>query len=163
MTDVSGRYQLRASAREQTLAPYLELRAGRLESYNAHLRTLPCYALYERYNGHPPLQLSQLQFLHSRVDEAHALLKQCTNEDWKGCLQATPLLLDHPLNEQMSKFAAEDDAVPAHTYDDEPLRPSRSLPIFPRLSRLRPFAPDSPPSHHLPVTPNLNDGPNGFL
>lgn len=85
-------------ARDQVIITFRQLKAARFEAHVAYLQTLPCYSLYQRYHGNPPLQPSQLQLLHSQIGQASAIFKAGVDEDWRRSCLRYPEVLDYYFN-----------------------------------------------------------------
>jgi hypothetical protein len=60
-----------------------------------YLQTLPCYTLYHRYGGQPPIAPAQLQALHHQILTANAAFKAGVDEDWRRSCMEYPKVLDY--------------------------------------------------------------------
>ena len=62
-------------ARNQIISTFHELKTVRYQRHVEYVQSIPCYTLYHRYQGHPPLPPDQLHVLHSRIQQANAIYK----------------------------------------------------------------------------------------
>ncbi|KAK5133614.1 hypothetical protein LTR08_007562 [Meristemomyces frigidus] len=101
------------NARDQVMSTFQQLRLARYQLHLAYLQSLPCFTLYYRYNGQPPMmQPAQLHMLHSQITQANALFKQGVDEDWRrSCLQY-PEVLDYYFNRV--GYVLPDETDPSH-------------------------------------------------
>lgn len=59
------------------------------------LQTIPCFTLYQKYRGNPPLQPAQLNLLHSQIGQAQAIFQAGLDEDWRRSCLRYPEVLDY--------------------------------------------------------------------
>lgn len=59
------------------------------------MQTLPCYQLYKRFHGNPPIHPSQLQILVTQIGHAVAIVRSGRDDDWRRVWSLYPLVLDH--------------------------------------------------------------------
>lgn len=82
-------------ARNQIIHTFQQLKAARYQAHVAYLQTIPCYTLYQTYNGRPPLLPAQIAVLHGQINQANQIFKQGIDDDWRrSCLQY-PEVLDY--------------------------------------------------------------------
>ena len=82
-------------AREQVLLTFNQLKTARYEAHLAYLQTLPCYALYQKFHGNPPLQAQQFYTLQTQINHAQGIYKAGVDEDWRRSCLRYPEVLDY--------------------------------------------------------------------
>ncbi|KAK5125942.1 hypothetical protein LTR85_011297 [Meristemomyces frigidus] len=85
-------------ARNQVMVTFHQLRQLRYQAHVGYLQSLPCFTLYYRYNGQPPIQPAQLHLLHTQISQANAIFKQGVDEDWRRSCLRYPDVLDYYFN-----------------------------------------------------------------
>ena len=100
------------NARSHVVDTFNQLRLDRYQSHVAYLQSLPCFTLYYRYNGQPPMHPTQLHILHSQITQANALFKQGVDEDWRRSCMRYPEVLDHYFNRVV--LTMPDNIAPSH-------------------------------------------------
>ncbi|KAI7539706.1 hypothetical protein KC331_g9596 [Hortaea werneckii] len=98
-------------ARDQVISTFHQLRGARYQAHLAYLQSLPCFTLYYRYNGAPPIHPTQLQLLHSQIQQANMLFKQGVDEDWRRSCLRYPEVLDYYFD--LVQFQVPSDRDPA--------------------------------------------------
>lgn len=92
---ISSRDWVLNHARNQIIHTFQQLKAARYQAHVAYLQTIPCYTLYQTYNGRPPLLPAQIAVLHGQINQANHIFKQGIDDDWRrSCLQY-PEVLDY--------------------------------------------------------------------
>ncbi|TKA34214.1 hypothetical protein B0A50_00194 [Salinomyces thailandicus] len=82
-------------ARDQIITTFHHLRTTRYHAHLAYLQTLPCFTLYHRFNGAPPIHPTQLQVLHAQIQQANGVFRQGVDEDWRRSCLRYPEVLDY--------------------------------------------------------------------
>ncbi|TKA70626.1 hypothetical protein B0A55_07580 [Friedmanniomyces simplex] len=82
-------------ARNNIISTFHALRAARHQQHLAYLQSLPCYTLYHRYAGQPPIPPAQLATLHAQMQHANTLFQQGVDDDWRRCCMEYPRVLDY--------------------------------------------------------------------
>jgi len=82
-------------ARNQIISTFNALKSARHQRLLQDLQTIPCYTLYMRWRGNPPLPADQLHILHSRIQQANAYYKAGIDEDWRQSCLRYPEVLDY--------------------------------------------------------------------
>lgn len=82
-------------ARDDVVFAYNRLASARNEAHSAYLQTLPCYSLYEKYKGTPPLQPAQLYSLQSQINAADQVFRAGIDDDWRRSVLRYPEVLDY--------------------------------------------------------------------
>lgn len=84
-------------ARNAVIGTFHQLREARFQHHQNFLQTLPCYTLYFRWNGNPPIDPSHLHILHSQIQQANMQYQQMVDEDWRRSCLRYPEVLDYYL------------------------------------------------------------------
>jgi hypothetical protein len=82
-------------ARNQIIATFHQLRAARHQAHVAYLQTLPCFTLYQRWHGNPPIAPNQLHILNTQIQQANAAYRAGVDEDWRRSCLRYPEVLDY--------------------------------------------------------------------
>ena len=82
-------------ARNQIIHTFEQLKAARKQAHYAYLQTIPCFTLYQKYRGNPPLQPAQLHLLHSQIGQAQSIFQAGVDEDWRRSCLRYPEVLDY--------------------------------------------------------------------
>lgn len=82
-------------AKYQVIQTFQQLKAARHQAHVGYLQTLPCYTIYQRYRGNPPLDAAQLNQLHQQVSHAQAIYQAGVDEDWRRSCMKYPEILDY--------------------------------------------------------------------
>lgn len=82
-------------ARNEILSIFQELKSQRYQAHQAYLQTIPCYSLYQRFHGRPPVSQFQLQSLQQQISHAQEIYKAGVNEDWRRSCMKYPDVLDY--------------------------------------------------------------------
>ncbi|KAK4915750.1 hypothetical protein LTR49_016119 [Elasticomyces elasticus] len=99
-------------ATNAVLSTFHAMRRARYAQHLAYLQTLPCYTLYHRYGGQPPIPPAQLATLHAQMQHANGVFKQGVDEDWRRSCMEYPKVLDYYFGLLDVRFPSErDDAV----------------------------------------------------
>ncbi|EMD00680.1 hypothetical protein BAUCODRAFT_47978, partial [Baudoinia panamericana UAMH 10762] len=83
------------NARNQVINTFEQLRAARYHQHLQYLQMLPCYTIYMKYNGAPPMPHHQLHALQSQIAHANVALKAGVDEDWRNSCMQYPRILDY--------------------------------------------------------------------
>lgn len=71
------------------------LKKMRVDAHNSYLQRLPCFTIYQRHQGNPPLHPSQIQQLQMQIAQANEIFKQGIDEDWRNSCLRYPDVLDY--------------------------------------------------------------------
>ncbi|KAF2122842.1 hypothetical protein BDV96DRAFT_8996 [Lophiotrema nucula] len=82
-------------SRNHILNAFEKLSSARKQAFAAYLSTLPNYAIFMQYNGHPPIHSTDLSQLKACIIEAQAELKRGINADWRASVLRYPEVLDY--------------------------------------------------------------------
>ena len=114
-------------ARDQVLHTFQQLKQARYEAHVAYLQTLPCYTLYQKYRGNPPLQQSQLSMLQHQIGQAQSIFQSGVDEDWRRCCLRYPEVLDYFFNLVEIDFPDDRDSTVREPKFGSPLKQTRKL------------------------------------
>lgn len=95
LTETCFRQWVINHARNQIINTFEQLKAARKQAHYAYLQTIPCFTLYQKYRGNPPLQPAQLHLLHSQIGQAQAIFQAGVDEDWRRSCLRYPEVLDY--------------------------------------------------------------------
>ena len=82
-------------ARNEVLAIFQELKNDRRNQHLAYLQTIPCFSLYQKFHGSPPVHPLQLQRLQQQISQAQDIYKSGVDQDWQRSCMKYPDVLDH--------------------------------------------------------------------
>lgn len=85
-------------ARNEVMSIFQELKNARRQAHVAYLHTIPCFSLYQKFHGSPPVHPMQLQSLQQQISHAQELYKSGVDEDWRRSCLKYPDVLDHFFN-----------------------------------------------------------------
>jgi hypothetical protein len=71
------------------------MKDARLVNHDAYTKALPYFAVYEQYNGHPPLNPHIIANLRRQLHEADVDLRRNIDSDWRQCVVRYPEVLNH--------------------------------------------------------------------
>jgi len=71
------------------------MKEARLANHDAYIKALPYFAIYEQYNGHPPINPHVLSTLRRQLHEAEVDLRRNIDSDWRQCVVRYPEVLTH--------------------------------------------------------------------
>lgn len=117
-------------ARNQIITTFQQLRAMRVEAHRNYIQTLPYYTLYQRYNGHPPMERAQLQIMHNQIHQANSTLRQGIDQDWRTSCLRYPEVLDYYFSLVDVDFPRDSDSViqqPVFNGDRKPPATTRRI------------------------------------
>jgi hypothetical protein len=72
-----------------------QMKQVRIANYNALVKSLPYWPIYEQYHGRPPLHPQVLANLQRQLHEADVDLRRSIDADWKTCVVRYPDVLVH--------------------------------------------------------------------
>ncbi|OQO10172.1 hypothetical protein B0A48_04529 [Cryoendolithus antarcticus] len=98
-------------ARNSVINTFAQLKAARAQAHIAYLQTLPCYTLFQRYGGNPPLPPQQLALLHTQISNANGIFRQGIDEDWRRSCLRYPEVLDYYFSLVEVSFPDEQDSM----------------------------------------------------
>ena len=82
-------------ARNTVLDAFHKQKGARYRAHAAYLQTLPCFTLFQKWHGDPPINPSQLQVLHQQINQAQAMYKAGVDADWRRSCLRYPEVLDY--------------------------------------------------------------------
>ncbi|KAF2261960.1 hypothetical protein CC78DRAFT_445818, partial [Lojkania enalia] len=82
-------------ARQHILNAFERLTSSRKQAHATYLNSLPNYAIYMQYSGHPPIHPVYIAQLQAQISEAHAELKRGIDADWRASVLRYPEVLDY--------------------------------------------------------------------
>ena len=82
-------------ARQHILNAFERLTSSRKQAHATYLSSLPNYAVYMQYSGHPPIHPAYIAQLQAQISEAHAELKRGIDADWRASVLRYPEVLDY--------------------------------------------------------------------
>ncbi|KAF2739648.1 hypothetical protein EJ04DRAFT_286056 [Polyplosphaeria fusca] len=82
-------------ARQHILHAFERLTSTRKQAHATYLSSLPNYAVYMQYSGHPPIHPVYIHQLQQQISEAHAELKRGIDADWRASVLRYPEVLDY--------------------------------------------------------------------
>lgn len=77
------------------MVTFREAQVARKAQYEAELAAIPCYTVFHRWNGNPPIHAVQLAHLHAEMGHARARHQQRIDQDWRGVCLRYPEVLDY--------------------------------------------------------------------
>ncbi|KAK5115236.1 hypothetical protein LTR62_001436 [Meristemomyces frigidus] len=83
------------NAKNCVIRTFNQRREARYAKVLAFLETLPCYGIYVRYAGHPPITPQLLGEIQYHIRNANEAFKAGVNEDWRRSCMEYPGILDH--------------------------------------------------------------------
>ncbi|KXL44949.1 hypothetical protein M433DRAFT_71037 [Acidomyces richmondensis BFW] len=114
-------------ARNQIIQTFHQMRALRYQQHLAYLETLPCFTLYTRWHGNPPIHPSQLQHLNYQIQVANDNFKRGVDEDWRRSCLKYPEVLDYYFGLVEVDFPRETDSVITSPRFGAPLKETRRI------------------------------------
>ncbi|KAH9825934.1 hypothetical protein Tdes44962_MAKER03857 [Teratosphaeria destructans] len=112
-------------ARNQVISTFHQLRTARYAQHVEQLQTLPCFTLYQRWQGNPPINPSQLHMLQSQIHQANANYKAGVDEDWRRSCLRYPEVLDYYFGMVSLQLPSEDDPAIMDPRFGAPLKEAR--------------------------------------
>jgi len=103
------------------------MRDARYQQHVAYLQTLPCFTLYTRWHGNPPIHQSQLQQLNYQIQVANESFKRGVDEDWRRSCLRYPDVLDYYFSLVELDFPHETDSVVKNPIFGAPLKDTRRI------------------------------------
>lgn len=82
-------------ARNEIISTFNDLKTARRDAHVAYLQTLPCYTLYQKWHGAPPVQPAQLHALQQQIHAANMNYRAGIDEDWRRSCMRYPEVLDY--------------------------------------------------------------------
>jgi hypothetical protein len=74
---------------------FTQMKNARLANYNAYIKALPYWPMYQQHRGNPPLHPHIVAELRFKISQADQHLRQNIDADWKDCVIRYPDVLAH--------------------------------------------------------------------
>jgi hypothetical protein len=97
-------------AKDQVLNMFHEMKQARYQAHISYLQTLPCYTIYQKFGGHPPLDAPQVHVLNQQISHAQAIFQAQVDDDWRRSCMRYPEILDYYFRLIAFQFPEDEDA-----------------------------------------------------